>query len=314
MLILLLFAALFTVACSTHDWFVPNQLAANVWYRPEGEVINGHIAGSFTNFSLWPTLQTALAARSGGFGVYAAELAFLSTDQLSSFKLAGLPIQAEDPTWTQCQSVEVISQLALYGLSPSGEDLFCTIFLLCNNTGRPSPTGLGWYLSSNGISYAPASIVFDERMPNLLDKPSSDPAIMAQLWNASLTWPERKAAAFVDPCPAMNNFRPGVDRIDSIIADYVYFVQSSTDRFGSALRPSFGVHWNVVAWWEWLDTECLDELNSSNPDTSAFKTALLGLFAPCHRDTEHLVALAKALCGNGTCPDAMYMDVDYLYK
>jgi len=301
-------------ALSARRWFTPNQLAANAWYRPEGSVINGHLSGSFSNFSLWPSLRAGLASASGGFGVYAAELAFLSAAQLGALRAAGLPVQAEDPTWTQCLSAQTIGDLALRGASPAGEDLFCSIFQLCApGSQRPNATGLGWYLTSEGASFAPDALVLDERMPNLLPKPSSNAAQMAQLWNASLTWPERKAAAFEDPCPAMSGFRPGVGRVESIIADYVDFAKAAARRFGAS-APAIGVHWNVVAWWEWLDVPCLDALNAAHPDAADFKSALLGLSAPCHRDTDHLVALATAMCGNGTCPEAVYMDVDYLYN
>ena len=310
---MILTLALASPTLSARRWFTPNQLAANAWYRPEGTVINGHLNGSFSDFSLWPSLRASLAANAGGFGVFAAELGFLSAAQLGALRAAGLPVQAEDPTWTQCLSAPVISDLALFGASPAGEDLFCSIFLLCSPDSRPNATGLGWYLSSEGASFAPDALVLDERMPNLLAKPASDAAQMAQLWNASLTWPQRKAAAFEDPCPAMSGFRPGVGRVESVVADYVDFARASAQRFGAS-APAIGVHWNVIAWWEWLDVPCLDALNDAHPNAADFKNALLGLSSPCHHDTDHLVALATAMCGNGTCAEAVYMDVDYLYN
>jgi len=311
---LLALTAPLAAPASARRWFTPNQLAANAWYRPEGAVINGHVNGSFTNFSLWPALRARLAASGGGFGVYAAELAFLSAAQLGALRAAGLPVQAEDPTFTQCLSAQTISNLALFGESPTGENLFCSIFQLCAPDSRPNATGTGWYASSEGASFAPDALVLDERMPNLLPKPSSNAAQMAQLWNASLSWAERKGAAFEDLCPAMSGFRPGVGRVEGVIADYVDFARASAQRFGAAAPPAIGVHWNVIAWWEWLDVPCLDALDAAYPDAADFKAALLGLTAPCHRDTDHLVALAAAMCGNGTCPEAVYMDVDYLYN
>lgn len=295
-------------------WFTPNQLAANVWYRPAGSVINGHVAGSFTNASLWPGLRAALGRVGGGFGVYAAELAFLSRAQLAGL---GVPVQAEDPTWTQCLSAPDIARLALLGRSPpSGPDLLCAVFRLCNASadGRPPADGVGWYVASDGASFAPDAIVLDERAPGLLAKPSpTDPARMAQLFNASLPWPARKAAAFEDPCPAYADFRPGAGRVDGVVADYVDFARALAARF-PARPPALALHWNVVAWWEWADEACLDALNAAQPDAAAFRAAFFGLAAPCHRDTAHLAALAAALCGNGTCPAAVYMDVDYTYN
>jgi len=296
-------------------WFTPNQLGANLWYKPEGSVINGHLNNSFTNFSLWPSLSSFLTKSSGGLGIYSAELAYLSSSQLYNFQTsAGLAIQAEDPTFTQCLPSNVISDLALFGKSPSGQDLFCSIFLLCD-TLRPNSTNLGWYLSSEGNNFIPNSIVLDERMPNLLAKPSSNPSQMAQLWNSSLTWNERKEASFQDPCPAMNSFRPNkTDRITSIIADYVDFGHAIKLRFGTNSSTSFGIHWNIIAWWEWLDIDCLNSLNSLYPNVTDFKNALLGLTNTCHRDTDHLINLVTSLCGNMTCPEAVYMDIDYLFN
>jgi hypothetical protein len=149
-----LFALAFaSPALSARRWFTPNQLAANAWYRPEGSVINGHLSGSFSNFSLWPSLRAGLASASGGFGVYAAELAFLSAAQLGALRAAGLPVQAEDPTWTQCLSAQTIGDLALRGASPAGEDLFCSIFQLCApGSQRPNATGLGWLETPSAVS------------------------------------------------------------------------------------------------------------------------------------------------------------------
>jgi hypothetical protein len=80
--------------------------------------------------------------------------------------------------------------------------------------------------------------------------------------------------------------------------------------------PRFGLHWNVIAWWEWSDVACLDALESTQPPntTVGLQHAVQYLTQPCHRDTDHLTALVKAMCDHGYCPVAVYHDVDYVYN
>ena len=295
--------------------FAPNQLAANAWYKINGSVINGHIDGSFSNASLWPQLRRTLAAAGPtgqtAFGTYAAEVSHVSDATLEAFRHAGVPLSVEDPTWTQCRDGKELGTLSFLG-EPA--DLFCSIFTLCP-PGILGRGNAGWYQSSSGAPYSPAEIVFDERMPNLIPRPVNLP----QLWNLSAgSWPERKAAAFVDPCPAATTFNPGVDRITGLIGDYLEFVDAAAARYAKQGLPvpRFGLHWNVIAWWEWSDVECLDALERLDPPniTGGFQHAVQYLTQPCHRDTEHLTALVKALCAHGYCPVAVYHDVDYIYN
>eukprot|EP01043_Picozoa_sp_COSAG02_P053407 COSAG02_NODE_5891_length_3957_cov_2.013738_5_plen_467_part_00 len=295
--------------------FAPNQLAANVWYKANGSVINGHIEGSFSNASLWPHLHQTLAV--GGptglaaFGTYAAEVSHVTDATLEDFRHADIPLSVEDPTWTQCRDGHELGALSFLG-EPA--DLFCSIFTICP-PGILGKGNVGWYQSSTGTPYSPAEIVFDERMPNLIPRPLNLP----QLWNLSAgNWSDRKAAAFVDPCPAAAKFNPGVDRITGLIGDYLEFIDAATARYEKQDQPvpQFGLHWNVIAWWEWSDVECLDALERLHPpnSTASFQHAVQYLTRPCHRDTEHLTALVKALCAHGYCPTAVYHDVDYVYN
>ncbi len=147
-------------------------------------------------------------------------------------------------------------------------------------------------------------------MPNLLPKPSDH---LSQLFNTTLSWPERKQAAFDDPCPAANTwFASGVDRISGLIQDYVVFVAGAQKRFGSPM-PRFAVQWNVNAGWEWSDTMCLDALEMQLSPAD-FQHAVLYLTAPCHRDTVYLQSLVNALCGSGHCPSSINHDVDFIYN
>lgn len=235
----------------------------------------------------------------------------MSDATLQAFRHAGVPLSVEDPTWTQCRDGKELGTLSFLG-EPA--DLFCSLFTLCP-PGILGKGNAGWYQSSTGTPYSPAEIVFDERMPNLIPRPVNLP----QLWNLSAgNWTERKAAAFVDPCPAAATFNPGVDRITGLIGDYLEFIDAAAARYAKQGLdvPQFGLHWNVIAWWEWSDIECLDALERLDPlnTTAGFQHAIQHLTQPCHRDTEHLTALVKALCAHGYCPAAVYHDVDYIYN
>ena len=159
--------------------FVPNQLAANLWYSagPNHSLINGHIEGSFSEMTLWPALRHHLAASSGALGITgAAELAQISARTLSVFRNAGLTTSVGDPTFTQCRDGKTLGQLSFLG---QHQQLFCSIFKIC-------PPGMlargGWYQNSNDTAYIPDEITMDERMPHSL----SSPQHLEQLWNQSL--------------------------------------------------------------------------------------------------------------------------------
>jgi hypothetical protein len=288
--------------------FAPNQLAAALWYHAgvNGSLINGHIEGGFSNFSLWQDLQRALAANQGAFGCGCAELHAISDQTLAALTSSGVETSVEDNTFTQCLDGAVLGNFTFYGQDAS---LFCSTFQYCP-PGVLAASGLGWYQSANGTPFFPDEVVFDERMPNLVPMPQR----LSQLWNATLGgWAQRKAAAFLDSCPEATIFNPGVGRITGLIGDYVDFVKVARRRFG-ARAPKFAVHWNVIAWWEWSDEACLDALQVAQPDLAQFQHDVLYLTQPCHRDTDHLIELVTAMCGNGTCPSAVYHDVDYTYN
>jgi hypothetical protein len=61
---------------------------------------------------------------------------------------------------------------------------------------------------------------------------------------------------------------------------------------------------------------CLDALERTQPPntTVGLQHAVQYLTQPCHRDTDHLTALVKAMCDHGYCPVAVYHDVDYVYN
>ena len=49
--------------------FAPNQIAANEWYKPVGQLVNGHIEESFGNARNWSELRHFLRDTKGAFGV-----------------------------------------------------------------------------------------------------------------------------------------------------------------------------------------------------------------------------------------------------
>lgn len=91
----------------------------------------------------------------------------------------------------------------------------CSIFQICSPTDRPDPNGHGWYVNRDGNAYTPDQIDFDERMPNLLPKPSDSG--FSQLFDQTLSWAQRVQNDFVDPCPSAAQFHPGVARVTGMI-------------------------------------------------------------------------------------------------
>lgn len=288
--------------------FSPNQLAANLWYLPRGTAINGHLDGSFSDTSVWPELLSHLRANDGGFGTFAAELGYVSSGTLMNLRQAGVPVSVETPGMTQCLSGWALGNLELFGTSPPGQNLFASTFLIDGTQAdRIDPAGRGWFVNRDGNRYTPDEIIFDERMPNLLKRFSG-----AALFDGTKTWAERKALSVSDPCPAADSFHFSVNRITSLIADYVDYIRVARSRFGRV--PRFAIHWNVNPGWEWSDETCLDALDARFPNAADFARERNALSWPCHRDTQHLGQLVDTLCANGACPSAVYMDVDYLYN
>lgn len=297
-------------------WFGPNQLAANVWYRPapKNSVINGHLSDSFAALTNWPNLATSITMSGGGFAAYAAELGNMAGTDLTRFRSAGLPMLVETPGMTQCLDGYALAALEFDGQSPAGANLFCATFGICapSATERRDPAGNGWFVSKEGRPYTPDVVIFDERIPNLLPRFAPwDGAGNPLLTDHSRSWADRKAAARFDSCPAADSFNAGVDRMTGLMNDYVEYVRGMRAHFKSA--PRYAINWNVNPGWEWADEACLDQLNQTVTDPAAFDQAFRTVSFACHRDTDNLVRLISVLCQDGTCPDAVYMDVDWLW-
>ncbi|CAF3382293.1 unnamed protein product [Rotaria sp. Silwood1] len=126
--------------------FSSNQLASNVWYRPKGQLINGHYENSYSNFSLWPNLQLHLRNNNGSILIQASEIGFMKNEVLMTFRKNNISVIAVLPDFTQCYDGYTLALLELYGQSLK-ENLFCTIFDICNSTKRQDPNGTEWFVT-----------------------------------------------------------------------------------------------------------------------------------------------------------------------
>lgn len=292
--------------------FGPNQLASNVWYKPRGNLINGHFENSYSNFTLWPNLQLHLRKNNGSVIIPASEIGYMKNEALMAFRQNNIPIIVASPGFTQCYDGTVIGLLELYGQSPK-ENLFCTIFEICNITDRQDPNGKGWFVTRDGFSYTPDLFNFDERIPNLVphldyDKLMNTSANPPQWLHPDLSWADRKTLARHDPCPAA-----GVDRIANLMQDYVKYLTVMNEKFNSTKIPRIQINWNVIEVWEWIDEHCLDLLYEKFNDAIEFDHAYRYVTYPCHQDTQHLNDLVELLCSIGNCPEVVYMDMDLTY-
>ncbi|QGM46600.1 hypothetical protein [Methylocystis heyeri] len=288
--------------------FAPNQLAANKWYRPLGELINGHIEESFAVESLWPRLESLLIAEHGAFGLNAAEIGHMSSQTLARFRSKGLAISVETPAFTQCLSGRQLGELEFFGRSPPGPDLFRSIFKLSPETDkRFDPKDKGWFYTRDGLSFTPDEIVLDERIPNLLPRFDLDELLQ----EPSAGWEARKSNALHDDCPGASQFHSGEDRITGLIEDFLEYHAEMTKRFEKP--PAFSFHWNVIAGWEWRDEACLDRLAASDPDPAKFEHDYRYLAHACYNDSAVLSQLLDRLCKAGACPRAVYLDMDITY-
>ncbi|MBI5835081.1 MAG: hypothetical protein HZB16_22480, partial [Armatimonadetes bacterium] len=231
--------------------FMPNQLAANAWYRPgtPPALINGHLDESFGRAELWPKLRANLKRLGGSFSCGAAEVGWLSTREglLPLLRAEGIPLAVELPAFTQGIDGAELAEAELNGARlRSGESLFAKVFLLDHPAGRSDPDGRGWFVTRDGQPLVPDEILFDERIPNLL--PTFDPV---RLVAAEGTWAERKAAAR-RPNGYLPADMPFEQRLAALMDDYLRYLRVARTTWGERM-PAVSLHWNVTAGWEWRD-------------------------------------------------------------
>ena len=292
--------------------FGPNQLASNVWYKPQGHLINGHFRESFSNLNLWSNLVLNLQRNNGSILIQSSEIGFMENESLMNFRENNFSIIVALPAFTQCYDGNILALLELYGQSPK-ENLFCSIFDICNPTDRQDPNGKGWFVTKDGYSFTPDLINFDERMPNLVpyfdyDKLMNTSVDRPEWLYPNLSWQDRKSRSRIDPCP-----QSGVNRIANLMEDYVKYISIMKNKFNSTKIPRIQLNWNVIEGWEWRDEFCLDLLFEKYPNGKDFDHAYRYVTNPCHEDTRHLYDLVQLLCSIESCPEVVYMDMDLTY-
>ncbi|CAF1590690.1 unnamed protein product [Adineta ricciae] len=293
--------------------FGPNQLASNVWYRPKGQLINGHYEHSYSNFTLWPKLRQHLIKNNGSISIQASEIGYMTNDMLMAFRRQNLSIIVVSPAFTQCYDGTSLGLLEFYGQSPSKDNLFCQIFQICDPIDRQDPNGKGWFVTKDGFSFTPDLLNFDERMPNLVSYLDYDKLINrtvnpVEWYFPSRSWNDRKAFARIDPCP-----QAGSNRTANLMSDYVKYISIMNQKFNSTKIPQIQINWNVIEGWEWRDESCLDLLYAKYPNASDFDHAYRYVTDPCHHDSQYLQKLVDLLCSVNACPQVVYMDVDLTY-
>jgi len=288
--------------------FAPNQLAANAWYRPNGNVINGHFDTSFAHAELWPRLRDRLIQRGGGLGIPAAEIGYLPLTTIDLLRAEGLHLSVEMPGMTQCDPGEQIADFELFGKVQPDATHLRAAFALDRMHDRPSPIGRGWLRTRDGHLVRPDEIVLDERIPALL--PDYDLAsILAKSHQTSLADAVRLAEH--DTCSIASSFHPGLSRLDGLIEDYVDYSRVLVARFSNP--PALSLHWNVTAGWEWRDKSCLTKLADQPGGREAFERRYRYLTDACHADTAALTRLLDRMCAASRCPFAVYIDMDLTY-
>jgi hypothetical protein len=290
--------------------FVSNQCGANVWYKPGGTIINGHIDGSFGTRNLWPQLIENLKRSGGSFSIYAAEIGYMSSTSglLPLLKEEGIPLSVEMPGFTQCIPGTSLGEAEVNGKAVNGVNIFSSIFRITNPVDRIDPDGKGWFVTKDRVAIIPDEILFDERQPNLL--PEFDANRLAVTKG---TWEERKMAAKKNSgcAVSMGDYNT---LLATLRQDYVDFLNVAKEKWGNKM-PAVGIHWNVVAGWEWRDQNGLDAIYANNPSYFNIANNFYAIVQNCpqYNSIRYLNDLIDVLTSAGFKPKTVYMDVDWTY-
>jgi hypothetical protein len=292
--------------------FAPNQLAANLWYRPGSptRLINGHLDASFGNKGLWPDLLSNLRQTHGSFSIPAAAIGYLSTATglLAVLKSEAIPVSVELPGFTQPIDGAQLARAEIHGEAVNGANIFANIFRISDPKDRTNPFGAGWFVTRDGIPFLPDEIVFDERIPNLL--PEFDPVVLARTPGS---WEQRKQGAR-KLSPFTTARQPYPRLLSALMQDYVSYLNVAKAHWGGRM-PAVSLHWNVNPGWEWRDEKGFDAIQASNP--ACFNEP--GNFwrivstAPHYNSVQYLNQLIDVLASAGFKPKTVFMDVDWTY-
>ncbi len=290
--------------------FVSNQCGGNVWYKPGGTIVNGHVDESFGDRNLWSQLIENLKRTGGSFSVYAAEIGYMSSTSgvLPILKEEGIPLSVEMPGFTQCIPGTSLGGAELNGKAVNGVNIFSSVFGITNPVDRVNPDGKGWFVTKDRVPIVPDEILFDERQPNLL--PEFDANKLAATKG---TWEERKAAAKKN-----NGCAVSMGDYNTLLAtlrqDYVDFLNVAKEKWGDEM-PAVGIHWNVVAGWEWRDQNGFDAIYANNPSYFNVANNFYAIVQNCpqYNSIGYLDDLIDVLTSAGFKPKTVYMDVDWTY-
>jgi hypothetical protein len=290
--------------------FVPNQCAGNVWYKPGGTIINGHVDESFGDSALWTQLIENLKKTGGSFSIFAAEIGYMSSTSgaLPILKKECIPLSVELPGFTQCISGTLLGEAELNGKPVNGTNLFSSIFRITNPVDRADPDTKGWFVTKDCVPIIPDEILFDERQPNLL--PEFDALLLA---STKGTWEERKAMA-----KKHNGCAVSMGDYNQLLAtlrqDYVDFLTVAKEKWGDKM-PAVSIHWNVVAGWEWRDQNGFDAIYANNPLYFNIADNFYAMVQNCpqYNSVQYLNDLIDVLTLAGFKPKTVYMDVDWTY-
>lgn len=293
--------------------FVPNQLAANVWYRPGSppQLINGHSDSSFGRKELWPHLLRNLKRTHGSFSLFAAEIGYMSSRAglLPLLKAEHIPVSVEMPGFTQCLDGSLLGEAEINGKPVNGtKSMFETVFGIVHPTDRTDPSGKGWFVTRDNQPFLPDEILFDERIPNLL--PEFNPDLLA---HTAGTWEERKKAARkANGCAV--SAQPYQQLRFTLMQDYVKFLKVAQARWGDRM-PAISLHWNVTPGWEWRDPQGFDAIYAKNPHYFDVPANFWGIVANCpqYNSVQYLNDLIDLLAAAGFKPRTVLMDVDWTY-
>lgn len=189
-------------------YFVPNQELSAYWHP-----LNGHVEGSFSDLTLWPTLINHLLANNGGFGLYSSEIASTSNATLAALRTRGLLISVDTPLWTQCAPASEIADAELKGTDNPISKQFGIV-------------GTGWFVTKDGTPFTPDEIVLDEREPILVPFARAD-----GLPN--------------DICAAADAFNAPLSRADGMIQDFVTYAKAVHAKWPTK-TPHLSFYWNVI--------------------------------------------------------------------
>ncbi|CAF3314875.1 unnamed protein product [Rotaria socialis] len=205
--------------------------------------------------------------------IQASEIGFMKNEASIAFRNSNILLITVLPGFTQCNNENVLALLELYGQSPK-ENLFCTIFNICNSTERQDPNVKGWFVTRDNVSFTPDLLNFDERIPNLI--PYLD---YKNLLNTSIN--------------------------PSTMVIFESFLHISKNE---------QINWNVIEGWEWRDEHCLDLLYEKFNNATDFDYAYRYFTNHCYQDIQHLKNLIELLlCSVGNCPEVVLMDIDLTY-